>query len=146
MNRQDEAQRGKDEPLARKAQELLRDSAEHLDAATRSRLTRARHEALAEMGQGRRARVFSQWAPVGMVAATAVLAALLWIGEPVPPGPGPDVATVIADRDLAPDVATDLDLLLAEESLEMIEDLEFFTWLDANMSTEELQAELGAIG
>ena len=42
--------------------------------------------------------------------------------------------------------AADLDLLLATDSLEMLEDLEFYAWLDADRSAAELRAELEAAG
>ena len=148
MNMQEDKQSNEDERFARTAQELLRDSAEHLDAATLSQLNQARQKALAGLSPGRKYRRgrFSQWAPVGAVAATAVLAAILWPGQIAPP-----IGEVAEDRsfvaqEIPLNVATDIELLLAEESLEMIEDLEFFTWLDAGMSTEELQAELELTG
>ena len=144
MNMQDNKQSNEDERFVQTAQELLRDSAEHLDAATLSQLNQARQKALAELDSGRkhgRSR-FSQWVPAGAVAATAVLAAILWTGQIAPPTEDQDFIA----QEIPLDVATDIELLLAEESLEMIEDLEFFTWLDASMSTEELQAELELTG
>jgi hypothetical protein len=40
----------------------------------------------------------------------------------------------------------DLDVLLAGENLEMMEDLEFYAWLDPELSDAELKAELEAAG
>jgi hypothetical protein len=37
-------------------------------------------------------------------------------------------------------------VLLADESLEMIEELEFYLWMDAELTPEQLQAELEATG
>ncbi len=63
----------------RRAASLLRDSAERLPASVRSRLTQARHAAIA--AQGRRSFGFNQrWLPAG-AAATAV-AVLMLVGVP----------------------------------------------------------------
>jgi hypothetical protein len=67
-------------PFEQRAAELLRDSADSLDAGTRSRLTQARHAAL----DGIRTRPawldFRVLAPGGAVAAAAVVAMVLWSG------------------------------------------------------------------
>lgn len=66
----------------RRARELLRDSVDNLDAAKRSRLTQARHAALA--AQAARPITRPTWldvrvlAPGGAVAAVALVAVLLW--------------------------------------------------------------------
>jgi hypothetical protein len=66
----------------RRARELLRDSVDNLDAATRSRLTQARHAALA--AHARPGLTRPRWldvrvlAPGGAVAATVLAAVLLW--------------------------------------------------------------------
>ena len=38
--------------------------------------------------------------------------------------------------------AADMELLLADDSLDMLEDLEFYAWLDADVSDAQLGAEL----
>lgn len=91
-----------------------------LDAATRSRLTQARHRALEELKSPRRGW---QWnlAPVG-VGTLAAAALVVWftIGQ-VPP----------ATEDLQGTSLNDLELLLAEEDLEMLdEELDFYGWLE----------------
>jgi len=148
VSTQHKIQNREEERLVRKARELLRDSVEDLDAATLSRLNRARHRALEELesGTGSRAGIFAKWVPAGALAAAAVAAVLLWNGQLAPPSAGPKEEPIFTAQDGTIDVATDLDLLLAEESLEMIEDLELFTWMDTDLSMDELQAELGATG
>ncbi len=146
MNSRNDKHSNEDEQFARTAQQLLRDSAEHLDGATLSRLNQARQQALAELSRNNRWSRSSRWIPAGAVAATAVLAAILWTGQIAPPtGESVEDQSFVAGE-MPLTVATDLELLLAEESLEMIEDLEFFAWLDAGLSTEELQAELELTG
>jgi len=144
----DRTENRQDEEFARAARELMRGSAEYLDAATRSRLNRARQKALDELDTANRRgwSVMTRWVPAGAALATAVLAVSLWVGQPAVQPTGNDAAAVFAAADTLAEDTIDLELLLADESLEMIEDLEFFAWLDADLSTEELQAELGATG
>ncbi len=119
--------------FVRTASELLRRSAEDLDGATASRLNRARQAALEQLPQRRRT---SRWlVPALSTAAVGAVAVGLWLNQSV-------------DRDLpaqsssAALSAADMDLLLADDSLEMFEDLEFYAWLDAERSDDELGAEL----
>jgi hypothetical protein len=67
-------------PFEQRAAELLRDSADSLDAGTRSRLTQARHAALENMRARPAWLDFRVLAPGGAVAAAAVVAVLLWSG------------------------------------------------------------------
>lgn len=108
--------------VEREAARLLRERAEQLDAATLSRLNRARQVALAGL-DARPSRAVWGWSSAAGVAAVAALAVALWAGRapsPVPHAPGAAATT---------DAATDLELILAEEQLELIEDLEFYEWL-----------------
>ena len=104
-----------DEQLARDAKKAFDQSVDGLDAATLSRLNRGRHEALAEAA--RPGREWLRWAPATGVAAAAVLLFVMQTG------PG--------DVDMISAPAPDLEILLGEESIEMYEDLEFYSWLDA---------------
>ena len=100
--------------LHSKAKQLFDDSVDGLDAATLSRLNRGRHEALAEAG---RRRTLVRWAPAGGLAAAAVVAVVMVQSPDVteaPPG----------------STAADFEILLGEDSLDMLEDLEFYDWLD----------------
>ena len=115
-----------DEQLAREAKVAFDQSVDGLDAATLSRLNRDRQAALAELKPSSAAagRRWLQWASATGVAATV----LLLIAQQ-----GPDNADIIG----AP--APDLEILLSEESIEMLEELEFYSWLDA----DELEGDLG---
>jgi hypothetical protein len=62
--------------------------------------------------------------------ATGVAAAVLLVMFTLQ-GPG--------DIDVISAPATDLDILLGEESIEMLEELEFYSWLD----TEDLEGDGG---
>ena len=101
-----------------RARQLFDDSVEQIDGPTRSRLTQARHAALAELDRPR-ARL-GAWLPAGALAAAAVLAVALWTG----PGPGVQPPSVLA---AAP--VDDFEILATGEDLDMLgEDAEFYAW------------------
>ena len=110
--------RPEQEAFAARLGQRLRDSADEFDAQTRSRLNQARQAALKEI------RPRSAWrgapALAGLAtAAVAIIAVSLW--QPATQTPQSLVPPGIEEADL--------ELLMAEESLDMLEDLEFYTWL-----------------
>ena len=120
-----------EDAFAEKAKQRFDESVQRLDGATQSRLNQSRHAAMAELSKGR--PVWVQWAPATGVAAAAVLAVVMWTGTP-----GTD--------DLAdPAVANDMEILLTEDSLEMLEDLEFYSWIDLD-EAEELPTPENHVG
>ncbi len=108
----------REEDLVKQAKNLFDDSVERLDAATLSRLNRSRQMALAEIGKSTLTGYWARWLPATGIAAAAIVAVVVWQGNTV------DV-TLPANGSV-----TDFELLLGEDSLEMIEDLEFYTWID----------------
>ena len=118
--------------MTEKAKALFDESVDNLDGETRSRLNRSRHAALAELDRGR--SVWTQWAPAGGLAAAAVVAVILWSGNPA----GNDLAT--------PEVATDMEILLTEDSLEMLEDLEFYSWIELSDEKDEALEPANNVG
>lgn len=115
MNDQDEA------GWIARVREQLDQDARDLDAATASRLNRARQTAL-DLGL-RRQRSRGWWLPFALATAVAVVLALsVTLRTPDSAPQAPALA--------APAVADDLELLAAGEDLEMIEDLEFYAWLE----------------
>ena len=104
-----------DDRFALQAKRRFDESVDRIDGATQSKLTSARHAALAEI-RPERAALF-RWAPATGVVAAAVVAAVLWMGGLPEQDPS------------APEVA-DIEILLTEDSLEMLEDLEFYSWID----------------
>jgi hypothetical protein len=123
--RNDKAAGIEEEALAARAKELFDESVQELDAATQSRLNRGRHEALAQLQPG--GRQWLHWAPAAGVAAAALVAAVVFTGRP----PADDLAPL--------PTANDFEILLNEDSFEMLEELEFYSWLD-------LEAELESNG
>ena len=106
-----------DEKFVQDAKTLFDDSVEELDGATLSTLNQGRHRALAEL-QAQPAP-WLRWAPAAGMATAALVVAMIIVPEPT-------------EVDMLPATAvTDMDILLGEDSIEMLEDLEFYAWLDA---------------
>jgi hypothetical protein len=105
----------------RRTQALLRDSVDQVDAATRSRLTQARNQALATRQQ-RSWLDFRYLAPAGAMAA-ALLMSVLYIGGPDSPGV----------NEAAGSALDDLELLADADAYELTQetDLEFIEWAAA---------------
>ena len=114
-----------DEKLAQQAKEAFDRSVDGLDAATLSRLNRGRQAALAELERPN--RQWLRWMPATGVAAAVLLVMITFRG------PG--------EIDFINPPVTDLEILLSEESIEMLEVLEFYSWLD----TQELEGD-GDVG
>ena len=88
--------------------------------------------ALEELDRRPGGRALSKvWVPGGALAATAIVALVLVNRGPAPVDPSYEAA-VATD-------ATDMDLLLGDEDLQMLEDLEFFAWVDIALTAQELE-------
>lgn len=105
-----------DDTFGKKVKAIFDESVDGLDAATLSKLNRSRHEALAELE--RPERRWSRWMPATGVAA-AVLVAVMMLQSP----------TAINEVG-GPTIVTDMEILLGEDSIDMLEDLEFYSWID----------------
>jgi hypothetical protein len=106
-----------DEQLREQAKTLFDGSVDGLDAATLSRLNQSRHRALEELRRPAIA-TWGRWAPAAGVAAAAVVAVVMINGNV---GEAPVSGPV---------TASDFEMLLEADSLEMLEDLEFYSLLD----------------
>lgn len=109
---------GNDKQFADKAKQLFDESVEQMDAATLSRLNRGRHEALAELERAAPMRHWLRWAPAAGVAVAAVFAVML-MQQPA-----------IEESIDIHGVASDFELLMQDDSLEMFEDLEFYALME----------------
>jgi len=114
----DESTRTEEHELAQRARRLFDESVQGLDAGTRSRLNRARQAALAGAKAHAGFRPLSPWVPATGVAAAAVIALAVWSGKPQLEEPVPSA------------MDADFEILLDADSLEMLEDLEFYSWLE----------------
>ena len=110
--------------FAEKAKQLFAESVAGLDGQTRSRLNRGRQAALEVLKTGR--PVWVQWAPAAGVAAAAVVAVVLWTGNPPVDELTPEAS------------AADFEILLTEDSFEMLEELEFYSWIDLDEDADEI--------
>jgi len=103
--------------LEAKARAAFDAGVERVDAATRSRLNRARHAAVAEL-ERRPLAAWGRWALPAGAAAAAVLAVAVW-RQPETPLPGTPPAMT----------AGEFDVLALGEDLDMLaEDPEFYSW------------------
>jgi hypothetical protein len=135
MSRQDK-ESSQDDAFLQSAAGVFDDSVENLDAATRSRLNQGRQQALAV--SDRSALLRKGWIPLGAAAALGLLAIGMWNGRQLP--------EVFDVADFAtPTMASDFEILLDEEELEMLEDLEFYSWidLDENLMDADLDEHVG---
>jgi hypothetical protein len=121
-----------DDAFAGKAKRLFDESVANLDGETRSKLNRGRQAVMAELhsGTGR----WMQWAPAGGLAAAAVVAVVIWSGDP-------SISELAA-----PEVASDMEILLTEDSLEMLEDLEFYSWMEFDGEAIETEGPTNNVG
>ena len=107
--------------FADRAKRDFDESVEGLDAATLSRLNRSRQAALEQLGAPKRTWV--QWMPATGLAAAVLLAVVTFRGG--------------SEIDVLQAPASDFEILISEESIEMFEDLEFYSWL----ATQELEGD-----
>jgi len=108
---------------------LLDASTRELDAATVSRLNRARHAALA---RARHKPGRSLWAMTGVAATVcAMLLALgVWHGRAPKPGHAPTITRAAAAKSGA-ETGND-----SGDSLELYQDLDFYAWLDEQQGSQ----------
>lgn len=113
------------DPIEERSRELFESSVERLDARTRSRLNQARQRALNELKKGSTRRYWLG-IPLGGLAAAALVAMVLMSGrEPVAP-----------QSENGSSMLDDFDIVADTDSFEMIQDVEFYSWLadDGNNS------------
>jgi len=109
---------------------LLREDRESIDAATLSKLNRARQTALAEMDQRSGFSRPAFWVPAGAAALLAVFVIGLapnLMNQTEPAAPTAEAAKV-----------PDLEMMLADESLDLMEELDFYLWLEDEQTGQRL--------
>lgn len=131
-NSNDRNDQEKDDLFLKRSRDLFAESADSLDGQARSRLNRSRQEALAELDSGAISLGrWTQWAPVAGVASVAVVAVVLLGGNP-------KIDQIIDQSVSQP--GSDFELLIAEDSFDMLQDLDFYSWIDMDA---ELNGGLG---
>jgi hypothetical protein len=119
MNNRPNEPRRSSEPWVDRAVALLDESTDALDAATLSRLNRARHAALAQ-----RRPAWSGWVVgTGLAGATLALVLAFGLGQrhALPPAGAPVAIEQVGDADA----------LASDDNLDLYENLDFYAWLDA---------------
>ena len=123
--------------LENRSRALFEDSVADLDMRTRSRLTQARHTALAAAGASARRPWLMRtpfWASAAGVTAAAVLGVALWFG-----GPSQHAQVSAADTQSK---FEDLDIIAASDessgdAMDMLQDdIDFYAWADKTASNE----------
>jgi hypothetical protein len=107
------------DPFEERSREVFNDSVERLDARTRSRLNQARQRALDEAKKGS-ARRYWLAAPVGGLAAAALIALVLIRTGGEPAMPSAEEGAMALD---------DFDIVADADNFELIQDVEFYSWL-----------------
>jgi hypothetical protein len=105
------------EEFEKQARELLEESTQRLDGRVRSRLTQARFAAVEEARRSRHSSTWRTWVPAGALAAAAVLAVVVWNGQPAPPA------------SLGVQSLDDLEIVAGGENFELLENLDFYEWV-----------------
>jgi Protein of unknown function (DUF3619) len=133
----DEAAVG-DPALEQRSRELFNQQVDSIDARTRSRLNRARQAALAAAsGESRSASQGARWLlPVGSAAALALVTVsavqLMRAQHEVVP-----VTTSLA----ATSTVDDVEILTSSDELDMLQNVDFYAWLDTQ--SDSLDAASG---
>lgn len=113
----------------KRTREVLEESASRLDGRTLSRLTRARHAAL-DRAQRPARHWWRTYVPAGAAAALAVLAIVMWTGQPG------SVSEPLAAQSVNP--LEDLEFLTDADAPEFVadgEDLEFYEWASGELES-----------
>lgn len=108
--------------LERRSKALFDASVDGLNGNVRSRLTQARHRAVAEAGLTRVQMSRRFWMPAAGLGTAAILAAFIAI--PYAHRERPLPAPVASADDMA--------ILLNSDDLEMIENMDFYSWMDGD--------------
>jgi hypothetical protein len=106
------------DPLEQRSRELFEDSVNRLDARTRSRLNQARQVALEELNKGKTRRYWLT-APLGGLAAAALIAVLLLTVR----------EATVPSQESAGLPLDDFDIVADTDNLELLQDVEFYSWL-----------------
>lgn len=110
------------------AKTMFDESVDGLDGQARSRLNRSRQAALAELdSSAAELNRWKQWVPAAGAAAVATVAVVLLSGNP-------EVDQVAVPNGSQP--AGDFELLMTDDSFDMLLDLEFYSWVDIDAAIE----------
>ncbi|HKE94452.1 MAG TPA: hypothetical protein VKB34_09125 [Povalibacter sp.] len=115
-------------PFEQRSKALFDESVEQLNGHVRSRLTQARHQAVAQSGASHLSRRI--WMPAAAATAAAVVAVFV-------------VVPRLGNERGLPEsfaAADDMAILLNNDDLELLEDMDFYVWLDSDAEVPEMQS------
>lgn len=118
-------------PFEKRAQEVLEESTARLDGRTLSRLTQARHAALAQLEKPAH-QWWRSWMPAGAATAAAVLAVMIWTG------PGVDPKSQLAAVNGTGSAFEDIDLLADGDAPDFVsdtDDVDFYEWASGEIES-----------
>ena len=122
--------------LEQRSRELFNERVANMDAPTRSRLNQARHAALALAANNSRTFTLRWLVPVGSVAALALvgLVTLQFMrgGEFMPAQP----TTAIED----------MEIIASNDELDLLQNVEFYDWIDSDDANTSGEAGSGEAG
>ena len=126
-----------DRALEERTKLLFDESVSSLDPQTRSKLTQARYRALEELEGSAPAGWRPRWIPAGVLAAGVLVVVMLWQGQPAvsPDIPAFDVAAL-----------SDLEIILGDGDLGLLQELEFYAWLDEQAEIVTPESAEGGVG
>ena len=126
-----------DRALEERTKLLFDESVSSLDPQTRSKLTQARYRALEELEGSAPAGWRPRWIPAGVLAAGVLVVVMLWQGQPAvsPDTPAFDVAAL-----------SDLEIILGDGDLGLLQELEFYAWLDEQAEIVTPESAEGGVG
>ena len=126
-----------DRALEERTKLLFDESVSSLDPQTRSKLTQARYRALEELEGSAPAGGRPRWIPACVLAAGVLVVVMLWQGQPAvsPDTPAFDVAAL-----------SDLEIILGDGDLGLLQELEFYAWLDEQAEIVTPESAEGGVG
>jgi hypothetical protein len=118
--------------LERRAKTLFDESVSGLNASVRSRLTQARYAAVAELDQQRESWIRRWGIPAGGLTAAALALGIFVVLDRFP-GMGSEGQPAVAAL-----AVEDMAILSDADNLGLLEDMEFYAWLENESASEEL--------
>lgn len=115
--------------LEKRAKALFDEGVDGMDAHTRSRLTQARHAAVALLAQQREPFIRRWMLPVAGLATVALVAVIVVFNLDPTANEHQSVSAALA--------VEDMDILSGAENIELLEDMEFYAWLDSEPDLSE---------
>jgi hypothetical protein len=118
----------RDNALEQRSRDLFNEQVANHDGRTRSRLNQARQAALEA------ARSNNKWSGAGWLVPTGSMAALALVGIVSLQLLGPDQA-LNGESVVVASVVDDLEVITANAELELLQNMDFYLWLDSQPDT-----------